>query len=165
MGVVCSVHQDRVMRDLTCERVQCDEIWAFCYSKQKNVPEDKKGEFGYGDVWTWVAIDADTKLVPTYHVGSRDLRTPTRSCGDLAKRLRSRVQLTTDGHRVYVNAVADSFKGGVDYAHAGQALRLGRKRCAAATRPPKCIGAIPQAVSGDPDPEHISTRPTSSGRT
>jgi hypothetical protein len=74
MGTVCSVHQDRVMRDLTCERVQCDEIWAFCYAKAKNVPEGKKGEFGYGDVWTWVAIDADTKLVPTYHIGSRDLQ-------------------------------------------------------------------------------------------
>ena len=73
MGIVCSVYQDREMRDLPCERIQCDEIWAFCYSKAKNVPEDKKGEFGYGDVWTWVAIDADTKLVPTYHIGSRDL--------------------------------------------------------------------------------------------
>jgi len=156
MGTVCSVHQDRVMRDLTCERIQCDEIWSFCYSKQKNVPEDKKGEFSYGDVWTWVAIDADTKLVPTYHIGARDLQDAYAFIGDLAPRLRSRVQLTTDGHRVYVNAVANSFKGGVDYA---MLVKLYGTDGADAGRysPPKCIGAIPQAISGDPDPEHIST--------
>ena len=156
MGVVCSVFQDRVMRDVRCERVQCDEIWSFCYSKQKNVPEDKQGEFGYGDIWTWVAIDADTKLVPTYHIGSRDLQSAYAFISDLAARLRDRVQLTTDGHSVYLNAVRDSFKGGVDYA---MLVKLYGTDGADAGRysPPKCIGAVPQAISGNPDPAHIST--------
>jgi IS1 family transposase len=156
MGTVCSVHQDRVMRDLTCERIQCDEIWAFCYSKQKNVPEDKRGEFGYGDVWTWVAIDADTKLVPTYHIGARDLQDAYAFMDDLAPRLRNRVQLTTDGLRVYLNAVDASFKGGIDYAqlvklYGSEAVGPGRYS------PPVCLAAIPQRVRGNPDPDHIST--------
>jgi IS1 family transposase len=156
MGTVCSIHQDRVMRDLRCERIQCDEIWAFCYAKAKNVPEDKKGEFGFGDVWTWVALDADTKIVPTFHIGGRDLQDAYEFIGDLAPRLRSRVQLTTDGHRVYVNAVANSFKGDVDYA---MLVKLYGTEGGDAGRysPPKCIGSIPQAISGNPDPDHIST--------
>ena len=72
LGEACGEYQDRVMRNLTCKRLQCDEVWAFCYSKQKNVPEEHEGEFGYGDVWTWTAIDADTKLIPTWYVGLRD---------------------------------------------------------------------------------------------
>src|SRR5947208_11576849 len=87
LGTVCSIHQDRVMRDLTCERIQCDEVWAFCYAKARNVPPDKRGEFGYGDVWTWVALDADTKLVPTYHVGARDLADAYAFINDLSGRL------------------------------------------------------------------------------
>jgi IS1 family transposase len=156
MGTVCSIFQDRAMRDLTCERVQCDEIWAFCYAKEKNVPLDRKGQFGYGDVWTWVALDADTKLVPTFHIGLRDLQDAYTFVGDVAKRMRNRIQLTTDGHRVYVRAVSNSFKGGVDYA---MLVKLYGTEGGDAGRysPPKCIGAIPQAISGDPDPEHIST--------
>ncbi len=92
LGTVCSIHQDRAMRDLTCERLQVDEIWAFCGMKQKNVPVEKRGELGYGDVWTWVAIDADTKLVPTYRVGTRELPEAVSFMQDLAKRLRYRVQ-------------------------------------------------------------------------
>jgi hypothetical protein len=90
LGTVCSIYQDRMMRDLPCERIQCDEIWCFVGSKQKNVPLDKRGE--YGDWWTWVALDADSKLVPTYRVGPRDLGEARAFIGDLAKRLRNRVQ-------------------------------------------------------------------------
>src|SRR5437588_1649883 len=86
LGTVCSIYQDRLMRDLDCKRIQCDEIWAFVGSKQKNVPEDKRGE--YGDIWTWVAIDADTKLIPSYRVGPRDLQEAHLFIRDLATRLR-----------------------------------------------------------------------------
>src|SRR5205823_5798718 len=97
-------------------RVQCDEIWQFCYAKAKNVPADKKGQFGYGDVWTWVAIDADTKLVPAYAVGNRDGMTARMLIDDLASRLSHRIQLTTDGLKVYANAVRDAFGADIDYA-------------------------------------------------
>src|SRR5256714_9598374 len=114
LGTACSVHMDYAMRDLTCKRVQCDEIWTFVGSKQKNVPDGRRGE--YGDWWTWVAIDADTKLVPTYRVGPRDLQEAHLFIADLAKRLRHRVQLTTDGFKPYLSAVEGAFNGDVDYA-------------------------------------------------
>jgi IS1 family transposase len=156
LGTVCSDYQDRVMRDLPCERIQCDEIWAFVYAKQKNVPADKKGQYGYGDVWTWVALDADTKLVPTFHIGPRDLRAASHFIADVAKRLRNRVQLTTDGWHPYLLAVKGGFKGEVDYA---QLVKLYGTDPQAETRysPAICIGINSRAVSGDPDPDHIST--------
>jgi hypothetical protein len=122
MGTVCSIHQDRVMRDLPCERLQCDE-WAFVYSKQKNIPDSKKGEDGAGDVWTWVAIDADTKLVPSFVIRPRDLNTATEFMSDLAKRLRNRVQLTTDGNHPYLQSVRGAFGGEIDYAQLIKVLR------------------------------------------
>ena len=105
LGAVCSEYQDRVMRDLPCSRIECDEIWSFCHSKERNVPDEKRGELGYGDVWTWVALDVETKLVPTYRVGSHDAGEANAFMLDLAKRLHNRVQLTTDGHKTYLNAV------------------------------------------------------------
>jgi IS1 family transposase len=155
LGTACSVHMDVTMRDLNCERVQVDEIWAFVGSKAKNVPEGKEGE--YGDVWTWVAIDADTKLVPTYRVGSRDLDDARAFVFDLSRRLANRVQLTTDGHSVYLNAVRGAFKGDVDYA---QLVKVyGSEGGGARSRysPPPCLGAVPHRVTGNPDPAHIST--------
>jgi IS1 family transposase len=156
LGTVCSVYQDRVMRDLPCERIQCDEIWAFCYAKQKNVPADKQGQFGYGDVWTWVAMDADTKLVPTYRIGSRDLRDASLFIADLASRLKHRVQLTTDGHHAYLLAVKDAFRGEIDYA---QLIKLYGKDPDAERRysPAVCIGINGRTISGEPDADHIST--------
>jgi IS1 family transposase len=155
LGLVCSIHQDRVMRDLSCERIQCDEIWSFVGMKQKNVPDEKVGEFGYGDVWTWVAIDADTKLVPSYRVGSRDLADAREFIADLAKRLSNRVQLTTDGNRAYLSAVERSFKGDIDYAMLvkiyGSEGKPGRYS------PAICLGAVPEAITGNPDGAHIST--------
>jgi IS1 family transposase len=156
LGTVCSVYQDRTMRDLSCKRIQCDEIWSFCYAKQKNVPAAKRGQFGYGDVWTWVAIDADTKLVPTYRIGTRDLGEAREFMKDVAGRLRHRVQLTTDGHHPYLSAVRGAFNGEVDYA---MLVKLYGRDPEADRRysPAVCIAAIPQAVSGDPNAEHIST--------
>jgi hypothetical protein len=109
IGQACMEFHDKTVRNLTCKRVQCDEIWSFCYAKEKNVPEDKKHTFGYGDVWTWVAIDADTKLVASFAVGSRGAQAAKSFMEDLASRLANRVQQTTDGHRVYLQVVEDAF--------------------------------------------------------
>lgn len=104
------------MRDFPCKGVQCDEIWSFVYAKAKNVPAEFQGQFGYGDVWTWIAIDADTKLVPCWLVGTRGAEAAITFMKDLADRLTNRVQLTTDGHNVYLNAVDAAFPRDVDYA-------------------------------------------------
>ena len=109
LGAACASYQDRTLRGLRARRIQCDEIWQFCYSKAKNVPENKRGQFGYGDVWTWVALDADSKLVPSWRVGGRDLGTAYDFMHDLADRLVTRVQLTTDGYKVYLEAVESAF--------------------------------------------------------
>jgi len=156
LGTACSVFQDRVMRDLTCERIQVDEIWAFVYSKQKNVPKHKRGEAG--DVWTWVAIDSDTKLVPTYRIGARDMVDARAFIEDLASRLSNRIQLTTDGHVPYLTAVKHAFRGEIDYA---QLVKIyGRDTSGRPERrysPAVCLGADSRTVSGDPDPDYIST--------
>ncbi len=159
LGTVSSIYQDRVMRDLSCERIQTDEIWAFVGAKQKNVKPEKRNE-GWGDVWTWVAIDSDTKLVPSYRVGARDVAEAQAFMDDLAGRLRHRVQLTSDGHHAYLSAVEGAFEGDVDYA---QLIKLygstdgGRKSGAAKYSPGVCIGSHADVVSGSPDPAHIST--------
>jgi len=157
LGLVCSIYLDRAMRDLPCERIQCDEIWSFVYSKQKNVPADKHDEAG--DVWTWVAIDADTKLVPSFMIGTRDIGTASAFMDDVAKRMKHRVQLTTDGHRPYLQAVRGAFgRGGVDYA---QLVKYyGTDSTAKPERrysPAVCTGIDQRPILGDPDPDHIST--------
>jgi len=91
LGKACAEYQDKIFRNLPCKHIQCDEIWSFCYAKEKNVPEDKKGLFGYGDVWTFTAICADTKLIPSWHIGRRDLGDATIFMKDLASRLKNRV--------------------------------------------------------------------------
>lgn len=112
IGEACESYQRRVMVNLTCKRIQCDEIWSFYYAKDKNLPEDKKG----GSIWTWVPIDADTKLVPCWRIGGRDAWNAQHFMYDLKARLANRVQLTTDGHRVYLTAVELAFGQDVDYA-------------------------------------------------
>ena len=158
MALVCADHQDKAFRNLTCKRLQLDEIWSFCYAKQKNVPTDKQGEFGYGDVWTWTAIDADTKLIPSWFIGRRDAGCATAFVQDLASRLASRVQITTDGLKSYLNAVEDSFGSDVDYA---QLVKLyGEPKTTGPDRkysPSECAGARKYITSGDPDLKHIST--------
>jgi IS1 family transposase len=149
------------MRDLPCERLEADEIWSFCYAKQKNVPEDKRGEFGYGDVWTWTAIDPDTKLVPSWLVGTRDLDDAMAFMADLGSRLANRVQITTDGHRPYVEAIEAAFGRDVDYAQLvkdyGIEPSLDGSPTARRYSPNKVTNETVYVVSGDPDPNLIST--------
>ncbi len=155
LGAACIDYQDRSLRNLTCKRIQCDEIWQFCYAKEKNVPEDKKGQFGFGDVWTWVAIDADTKLVPTFALGRRDAHAAKIFIDDLAARLAHRIQLTTDGLRVYLEAVEGAFGADVDYA---QLVKLyGASQEETRYSPAECIGCETSIVTGNPKAQHIST--------
>jgi IS1 family transposase len=155
LGCACADYQDRTMRNLKCKRIQCDEIWQFVYAKAKNVPEEKRGEFGVGDVWTWVAIDADTKLVPAFMVGNRDARSASIFIDDLKDRLANRVQLTADGLRVYVDAVEDAFGADVDYAQLAKIHGATQEE----TRysPAECIGCETKIIQGQPDKSHIST--------
>lgn len=156
LGMACAEYQDKVFKNLTCKRIQCDEIWSFCYAKEKNVPEDKKGIFGYGDVWTFTAICADTKLVPAWHIGRRDLENATLFMKDLAYKLANRVQLTTDGHKMYLEAVESAFGGDIDFS---QLIKLyeqspdGEKRYS----PARCTGTRKIKINGSPDKEKVST--------
>jgi IS1 family transposase len=156
VGAACLEYQDKVMHDLPCKHIQCDEIWSFVYSKAKNVPEEHNGEFGYGDVWTWTAIDADTKLVPCWLVGLRDASYAYEFMSDLKSRLANRVQITTDGHKVYLWAVEDAFGSEVDYA---MLVKLYGQELESETKysPAKCIAAEPHVIQGNPDPAKIST--------
>jgi hypothetical protein len=146
VGKACSDYQDKVLRDLPCKNIQCDEIWSFCYAKEKNVPKDKKGHFGYGDVWTFTAICADTKLVPSWYIGRRDLEDATIFMKDLAERLKNRVQLTTDGNKMYLAAVEDAFGKDVDFSQLvkiyGESAE-GQKRYS----PPICTGTIKTEIN------------------
>lgn len=158
VGTACAEYQDQALRNLPCKRVQCDEVWSFCYAKEKNVPDEMKGQFGYGDVWTWTAICADTKLIASWMVGRRDGAAARDFIADLADRLANRVQLTTDGHKPYLQAVEEAFGVDVDY---GMLTKLyGEPRGKSAERkysPGECCGAIKGAVCGNPDDAHIST--------
>jgi len=154
-GYASADYQDKTFRNLACKRVQCDEVWAFCYAKQKNVPADKQGKFGYGDVWTWTAIDADSKLIPSFLVGNRDAKSAMMLITDLRYRVANRVQLTTDGLKVYLTAVEAAFGADVDYAMLSKIYESSQEE----TRysPARCVGCKVQAISGQPDPDHIST--------
>jgi IS1 family transposase len=155
LGDVCTDYQDRTLRNLKCKRIQCDEIWSFVYAKEKNVPAEMKGEFGVGDVWTWTAIDADTKLIPSFMLGNRDARTANAFIDDLKSRLTTRVQLTTDGLKVYVEAVEGAFGADIDYA---QLVKIyGASQEDTRYSPAECIGCERKRVQGNPDPAHIST--------
>jgi IS1 family transposase len=157
LGSACSEYQNQVMRDLPCQRVQADEIWAYCYSKAKNVPEEHKDTFGYGDVWTWTAIDADTKLVPYWLVGERTYEDAAVFIADLADRLANRVQLTTDGYHPYLYAVEDAFGDEIDYAMLRKLYGADPKADKTKYSPAKRIGIDRQIKSGRPEYEHIST--------
>ncbi len=156
IGQACAEYQDRTLRNLKCKRLQCDEIWSFCYAKEKNVPEDKKGQFGYGDVWTWTAICAESKLVPAWLVGDRTAETASVFMEDLASRFKHRVQLTTDGHKAYLEAVEGAFGADIDYV---MLIKLygeiidGQRHYS----PAECIGVKTQVISGNPERKHIST--------
>lgn len=150
LGRVCSEYQDKHLRNLKCRHVQCDEIWSFCYAKQKNVPPELRKKHGYGDVWTWTALDADTKLVLSWLVGLRDAGYAHEFMRDVAARITSRIQLTTDGHKVYLEAVEDAFGGDVDYA---MLVKLYGKERAGEARysPAVCLAANPTPIVGNPE--------------
>jgi IS1 family transposase len=155
-GKAVTEYQDRTLRNLTCKRIQVDEIWAFCYAKQKNVAAAKAAPEQAGDLWTWVAIDPDTKLIPSWLIGGRDAEYAHDFMQDLASRLANRVQLTSDGHKAYLNAVEDAFGADVDFA---QLVKMYGESPEAEKRysPAVCIGAKKNRVEGKPDPKHIST--------
>ncbi len=151
---VCLDYQDKRLRNLPCKRVQVDEIWSFVYAKAKNVPDNKIGEAG--DIWTWVAIDADTKLVPSWRIGGRDAWTAKEFIADLASRMAGRIQITSDGFRLYENAVEAAFGDDVDYAMLvkiyGESLE-GQKRYS----PAECVGTKKTRMIGNPDLCCVST--------
>lgn len=155
-GSACQAYHDEHVRNLNSNRIQCDEIWSFCYAKAKNVARAKAAPANAGDVWTWTAIDADSKLAVSYLVGGRDGGYAYEFMQDVAQRLARRVQLTTDGHKAYLDAVEDVFGCEVDYA---QLVKIYGVPPEAERRysPAECIGARPSPVSGNPDPDHIST--------
>jgi IS1 family transposase len=158
-GKVCAAYHDQYVRGLTCKRVQCDEIWSFCYSKDKNVKGAKAAPEGAGNVWTWTALDADTKLICTWAVGGRDAESARNIMEDLQSRVKTRMQLTTDGLRLYLDAVQEAFGAdGIDYAMLikifGAADGRGDER---RYSPAQCVGAKKHKVDGDPDVKHVST--------
>jgi IS1 family transposase len=155
-GCVAAVYQDEMLRGLPCKRLQLDEIWSFVYAKQKNVKGSKAAPGDAGDVWTWVALDADTKLVASWRVGDRSLDTAKEFVADLASRLRNRVQITSDGYRAYLDAVEDAFGADVDFA---QLVKVYGPEMSGPGRysPPPCIGAHKHKVEGNPDIRHVST--------
>jgi IS1 family transposase len=153
---VCTRYQDEYLKNLTCKRIQCDEIWSFVYAKQKNVPTDKQGQFGYGDVWTWVAIDADSKLAVSWLVGDRSGAAAFALMDDLASRLAHRVQLTTDGHRVYLDAVESTFGSGIAYSMLVKIYGADPDKEATYSLA-ECVGCQRVHIIGNPDPKHIST--------
>ena len=155
-GQAAAEYHNKHVRNVRSQRVQCDEIWSYVYAKEKNVPRAKAAPDEAGDVWTWTAIDADSKLIVSYLLGGRDGGYAYEFMQDVAQRLARRVQLTTDGHRAYLDAVEDTFGCEVDYA---QLMKIYGVPPEAERRysPAECIGARPSPVSGNPDPDHIST--------
>lgn len=155
-GRACEAFHDKAVRNVQSRRVQCDEIWSFCYAKAKNVATAKKAPEGAGDLWTWTALDADTKLIISYLCGGRDADYANDFMQDVASRVASRVQLTTDGHKAYLDAVEGAFGAAIDYAmlikHYGAPVgALGRYS------PGECTGVDLRRVEGRPDERHVST--------
>jgi len=157
-GQVCESFQDRVFRNLSCRLVQLDELWGFNYCKAKTVtPEIADKVPGAGDVWLWVAIDAETKLVPCWRLGGRDALTAYDFVQDLANRLSNRVQITSDGHRVYLTAVEAAFGSNVDYAMLVKVYGTDPREPETRYSPAQCTGIQMAVITGRPDPKHIST--------
>ena len=155
-GLACARFHDEAVHDVKAQRIQCDEIWSFCYAKAKNVPTAKAAPEWAGDVWTWTALDSDSKLIVSYLVGGRDADYANAFMQDVATRLANRVQLTTDGHAPYLKAVEGAFGADVDFA---QLVKLYGTAPDAEKRysPPVCVGARKERFTGNPDKRHIST--------
>jgi len=157
LGKACAEYQDRTIRNLTCKRIQCDEIWSFCFAKDKNLSEEMKGKFGFGSVWTWTALDADSKLMVSYLVGERSTPYAMKFISDLASRLTHRVQVTTDGHRPYLKAIDGAFGADVDYAMLEKIYSVPPSEGATRYSPAQCCGTVTHRITGNPDKDHIST--------
>jgi IS1 family transposase len=156
VGEACATYHDEHLRDLNCKTIEADEIWSFVYSKQKNVPEELRGQFGVGDVWTWTALDADSKLIVSWYVGGRAFEDCMAFMEDLKARLAGRIQLTTDGHQAYVAPVGLNFRQDIDWAQIQKTYRsdpTGERRYS----PPVCTGIKTRILKGNPDPAKIST--------
>ena len=156
-GTACLAFQDEAIRNINSKRVECDEIWSFCQSKEKNVPEEFKGQKGYGDCYTWTAIDADTKLAISWLVGRRDVEYAEAFMADLASRLAGRIQLTTDGYGPYVNAVEKMFGGAIDYAMLVKIYETQSKQEQIRYSPAGFVKAEKRRMNGDPDMDKVST--------
>lgn len=159
VGTACVAYQDRVMVNLNCKKIQCDEIRAFVGMKHKNVPQELSGTLGYGDVYTWLGIDADTKLIPCWHVGTHNAESAYDFIHDLASRMANRIQLTTDGHGAYIQAVEDAFGADVDYAMLVKLYgTLGQsKEDARRYSPAECTGIMKRRITGNPNVRDVST--------
>jgi IS1 family transposase len=156
LGGVCSVYQDKAFRNLGCKRIQCDEIWSFIYAKEKNCTREHKTK-GAGDIWTWVALDPDSKLVPCWFVGQRHAGCAFHFLSDLQERLSHRVQLTTDGHGAYLHAVDRVFGTEIDYAQLQKIYGAAPEGPQVRYSPAICMGARKAIINGKPDHKHIST--------
>ena len=156
IGIACADYHDAYVRNVRARRIQCDEIWQFVGAKQKNATREQKAE-GWGDVWTWTAIDADTKLCISYMVGGRDSGWAYDFMQDVASRVRGRVQLTTDGHKPYLEAVENAFGADVDFAALQKIYGASTNDDHRRYSPAKCIGTEMKTVIGNPDPAHVST--------
>ncbi len=156
-GEAAAAYHDETVRDVKAKRVQCDEIWSFCYAKQKNVGTAKAAPEEAGDVWTWTALDADSKLIVSYLVGGRDSSYAKEFMDDVADRLANRVQLTTDGHGAYLEAVEGAFGADVDYAQLVKLYGAAPESAKGRYSPAECIGARKEKKTGNPDKAHVST--------
>jgi IS1 family transposase len=159
LGPACRAYQRAAFVDLPCRKLQADEVWGFCAMKQKNVPEELAGEWGYGDVWTWVAVCAECRIVPSWLVGPRDLGAATEFMHDLSGRFAHRLQLTTDGHRPYLEAVEAAFGADIDYAQLIKVFGLSEGTTVTERKysPGECCGTRKNVVCGHPDSRHITT--------
>lgn len=156
-GKACATFHDDKVRGVKASRVQVDEIWSFTYAKQKNVPSAKAAPDGAGDTWTWTALDADSKLIVSHFVGGRDSECAMWFMDDLAKRLANRVQLTSDGHKAYLEAVEGAFGADVDYAVLTKLYGAAPESAKGRYSPADCTGIRKTRIEGDPDPKHVST--------
>jgi IS1 family transposase len=155
LGEAVLAYQNNVLRGLTCKRIQCDEIWNFCWAKDKNLPDEMRGMPGVGSMWTWTAMDAQTKLIISWRLGARDAANANSFMQDVAERVTNRFQLTTDGNRTYLDAVHDHFGPFIDYA---QLVKLfGNTPEERTYSPAKCLGTRRDTIFGEPDPDHVST--------
>jgi IS1 family transposase len=157
VGNACIEYQDVHLKGLSCKRIECDEIWAYCYAKDRNVPEKYAGKMGFGSIWTWTAICADTKLFVTWAIGGRGPDEADLFMKDLASRLSSRVQLSTDGHKVYLNAVDDAFGENIDYGMLVKIYSAPPTGNETRYSPGECCGAKKKKIKGNPDMSLVST--------